>query len=245
MTQTLDCAQVRVSLGVYVLGAIDPAERALVDSHLTACRDCRDELAGLAGLPALLAKVSAEDAIKLAGADDEPEPEETEPPAELLGTVLTLTTARRRRRAWRNGVMAAAAAVVVAAGAFAGVHFGTSSPSSGAPNTSAFGSSYGPGGPWETASGLSSAGQGATVMYRQMGWGTELAVKVVGIPIATNCKLWVLESNGTKMLAASWTTDAAENTLWYPGATGVSATNVHAFQISVGDTSTPITVNLR
>ena len=44
-------------LGVYVLGAIDPADRALVEAHLTTCRDCRDELAGLAGLPALLSRV--------------------------------------------------------------------------------------------------------------------------------------------------------------------------------------------
>jgi len=48
MTQTWDCTDARPSLGVYVLGAIDPAERSLVDAHLTTCRDCRDELAGLA-----------------------------------------------------------------------------------------------------------------------------------------------------------------------------------------------------
>ncbi len=30
--QTMDCSEARLSLGVYVLGAIDPAERALVDS---------------------------------------------------------------------------------------------------------------------------------------------------------------------------------------------------------------------
>ena len=46
MTQTWDCTDARLSLGVYVLGAIDPAERALVDAHLLTCRDCRDELAG-------------------------------------------------------------------------------------------------------------------------------------------------------------------------------------------------------
>ena len=48
MTQIWDCADARASLGVYVLGAIDPAERSLVDAHLLTCEDCRDELAGLA-----------------------------------------------------------------------------------------------------------------------------------------------------------------------------------------------------
>ncbi|MEV4252687.1 zf-HC2 domain-containing protein, partial [Spirillospora sp. NPDC049652] len=52
-----DCGEVRTALGVYVLGAIDPPERARVDGHLTSCPACRDELAALAGLPALLGRV--------------------------------------------------------------------------------------------------------------------------------------------------------------------------------------------
>jgi len=65
--RSMDCQEARVSLGVYVLGAIDPAERALVDSHLATCRDCRDELAGLAGLPALLPAHVAEAALQRLG----------------------------------------------------------------------------------------------------------------------------------------------------------------------------------
>ena len=64
--RAMDCAEARISLGVYVLGAIEPSERALVDAHVATCRDCRDELAGLAGLPALLARVSVEEAAALA-----------------------------------------------------------------------------------------------------------------------------------------------------------------------------------
>ena len=97
MTQIWDCTDARPSLGVYVLGAIDPAERALVDAHLLTCQDCRDELAGLAGLPALLARVNpdevsricADDTVRAgphAGADDQP-------PDELIGTVLDLAEA--------------------------------------------------------------------------------------------------------------------------------------------------------
>ena len=52
------CDEIRHALGVYVLGAIDPAERTVVDRHLATCPDCRDELAGLAGLPALLGRVT-------------------------------------------------------------------------------------------------------------------------------------------------------------------------------------------
>ncbi|HXO25557.1 MAG TPA: zf-HC2 domain-containing protein, partial [Streptosporangiaceae bacterium] len=65
MTQTWDCGDARLALGVYVLGAIDPTERALVDAHLATCRDCRDELAGLAGLPALLARVNPDEVSRI------------------------------------------------------------------------------------------------------------------------------------------------------------------------------------
>jgi hypothetical protein len=65
MNKTMDCEEARISLGVYVLGAIDPAERAMVEGHLATCQACRDELAGLAGLPALLARVSTDEALQL------------------------------------------------------------------------------------------------------------------------------------------------------------------------------------
>jgi predicted lipoprotein with Yx(FWY)xxD motif len=48
------CAGIRPQLGVYLTGAIAPADRVVVVRHLTACAECRAELAGLAGLPALL-----------------------------------------------------------------------------------------------------------------------------------------------------------------------------------------------
>ena len=48
MSGAASCREIRNSLGVYVLGAIDPAERAQVDEHLPTCADCREELASLA-----------------------------------------------------------------------------------------------------------------------------------------------------------------------------------------------------
>jgi anti-sigma factor RsiW len=66
MMTTWDCPEARIALGVYVLGAIDPGERALMDAHLDTCEECRAELAELAELPGLLAMVPAEEAIALA-----------------------------------------------------------------------------------------------------------------------------------------------------------------------------------
>jgi anti-sigma factor RsiW len=52
---------------VYVLGAIAPADRARVSRHLASCPGCREEVAGLAGLPALLRAVPAVTVAQLSG----------------------------------------------------------------------------------------------------------------------------------------------------------------------------------
>lgn len=265
MIETMDCGEARISLGVYVLGAIDPAERALVDAHLATCRDCRDELAGLAGLPALLARVSAEEAAALAedglgeqqadgagdaraadaGSADDGKPGKAiaitaaarlgqEPPRELLGTVLDLTAARRRRRNWRNAGLSAAAAVIIAAAAFGGGHLAASQGASS--GTSAQGIpnfNYGTALTGWTTKAHTTAGMYASVTFRGMKWGTQLALKVVGIPVGTPCTLVVVGPGGTKTYAGSWVTDTAEGTVSYWGSAGVSAQAIQQFWIMV------------
>jgi Putative zinc-finger len=248
MTRQMDCAEARLSLGVYVLGAIDPTERALVDSHLAGCRDCRDELAGLAGIPALLSRVGAEEAFALAESDGPPASAASlaavgqgtaEPPRELLATVIDLTSARRRRRRWRDASLGVAAALIIAAGVFGGLRLGSS------PSQTAQASAQFPGpaaGPWQTVTGQSQ-GMTATVMYRPMGWGTQLAAKVSGIPVGTKCQIWALGAGGTRTLVGSWDTDNREGTVWYPASAAVPAGQMDGFVITVG-TSSSITVQV-
>ncbi len=231
--RAMDCPEARVSLGVYVLGAIDPAERALVDSHLATCRDCRDELAGLAGLPALLARVSTEEAIALAVPDGPALAldEMPEPPHELLATVLDLTAARRRRRRWQQAALGLAAALIIAAGVFGGLRLGAGPAQ---PSSVASGSLFAghPNSAWETTQGQSGAAT-ATVSYRSMGWGTELDTKVNGIPAGTSCQLYVIDSTGQRVLAGGWVTDNDEGSVWYPGSSAVPSKDVTGFQITV------------
>jgi hypothetical protein len=233
MTPAMDCSEARVALGVYVLGAIDPAERALVDHHLAQCRECRDELAGLAGLPALLSRVSTEEAVALAASDPRPawEEEGLEPPDRLVGKVLDLTAARRRRRRWREAIVGVAAALIIAAGVFGGLRM-TAAP---AANTAASGGTYnhGPYGPWQSASGQSH-GMSAEVDYRSMTWGTQLEAKVSGIPGGTTCQIWVVGPGNKSVLAGSWTVADHEGDIWYPSSAAISAGKVQKFVISVG-----------
>ena len=106
------CAQIRPELGVYVLGAITPAGRAVVGRHLMSCPRCRDEVAGLAGIPAMLRRVPAA-AAELSG--QRPGGDGPGPQAVLLDGLLRRVAAARRQRRWRL-----AAAAVLAAAAAAG-----------------------------------------------------------------------------------------------------------------------------
>ncbi len=228
----MDCSEARLSLGVYVLGAIDPLERAQVDAHLSSCHDCRDELAGLAGLPALLARVGTEEAIALAAGDGPPAWEEAEqPPRELVASVIDLTAARRRRRRWRDAALGVAAALIIAAGVFSGLRI-SASPAQPSGSSGPYGTAIGP---WETVTGQSQ-GMSVTVKYQPMGWGTQLAAKVNGIPLGTTCQMWVIGPGNSRVLAGSWVTDRSEGSVWYPASAAVNANDVQEFVITVGTT---------
>ena len=134
------CAGIRPQLGVYLTGAITPADRAVVVRHLTACADCRAELAGLAGLPGLLRRPPVQAAAQ------EPLTDDTVPDntvaeytvadevgvgdpgaARMPGRLVRRAARRRRRRRWQLAV--AAFVLVVGAGAGWALHLaGRSAP---------------------------------------------------------------------------------------------------------------------
>jgi predicted anti-sigma-YlaC factor YlaD len=233
MTQTWDCAEARPSLGVYVLGAIDPAERGLVDAHLVTCRDCRDELAGMAGLPALLARVNPDEISRIC-ADDTVHPmaSDDHPPEELLGTVLGLAEARRRRNRWRY-LSAAAAVVAIAGGLFAGLSSATSTTVTRTVVAGAGGTA-----PWETVAATNHAtGATATVAYSKQLWGNAFQVLTDRIPVGTTCQLWVVHPDGTWTQVAAWTTARDEGKVWYGGSMASTAGSISKFVITAGKTT--------
>ncbi|NEN06590.1 hypothetical protein G3T36_12000 [Diaminobutyricibacter tongyongensis] len=108
--------------GAYLLGALSPADRRAFEAHLATCSACAASVSELAGLPGLLARVPAEQALALVpSAAAEPgaaaEADDTSP---RLGTapdaLPKLLSAARRHRArvrwWTAGSMLAAAAVL-------------------------------------------------------------------------------------------------------------------------------------
>ena len=210
------CREIRQLLGVYVVGAIDPAERSLVDTHLDTCRDCREELSGLAGLPALLGRVPLAEAQRLVG-EGSAIPEMAEPPAEILNGLLERVAARRRVRRWRS-VLALAAAVAIAAGAAAGA-------------VSALKPATAPASA-DMVSGTS-AGVAAQISYSPTQWGgTVMHVGVLGAAPGTHCTFWVIGPGGTRSVAATWTIGQGYGEHWYPASSNVPAAQVSRFQIT-------------
>jgi len=223
MTQLWDCTDARLSLGVYVLGAIDPAERSLVDAHLVTCRDCRDELAALAGLPALLARVNPDEISRICADDAVRTVAEDRPPGELIGTVLDLAAARRRRTRWRFAATAAAV-VAIAGGLFGGLSSMTTTRTVPIPAA---------GTRWETVEATNSAtGASASVAYSHEMWGDAFEVLVDHIPIGTTCQLWVVHPDGTRTQVAEWTTASDEGNVWYSGSMASTAKPISRFQIT-------------
>jgi anti-sigma factor RsiW len=210
------CREIRQALGVYVLGAIDPAERAQVDEHLAHCPDCREELASLAGLPAMLRKVPTIEAERLAVPDAEPEVSAV-PSEEMLQSLVARTTNVRRMNRWR-GAAAAAAVVILALGGGAVVGHALQS-SSSAPVFH-----------WREA--RSAAGSvHLTVMYRALASGTRVQANVTGIAAGTLCELQAVDSHGRAWSLGSW--QDWNESAWYPGQVAVTDASIRTFELTV------------
>jgi predicted anti-sigma-YlaC factor YlaD len=97
--------------GVYVLGALAPAERQEFEAHLSECSACAGSVRELAGLPGLLGRVDS-------ATVQEPVPDPPVPATLLPALVREVRTSQRRRMLATAG-LAAAAAVVVTAGTVA------------------------------------------------------------------------------------------------------------------------------
>jgi hypothetical protein len=202
-----------VSLGVYLLGAVDPTERFDFEAHLATCETCRRELVRLAPLPGLLNQITLCDfederpstavepivepvdptviptVIPLPAVQHEPMPEP--PPIEPPVPADTPGPSRRR---FRQLVAAAAVVVLLTIGGIFGWQAmrNPSTPDQAAGVT------------WSATSAEGVSGDAQLIDHE---WGTEIQVKMRELPPGEKCYLVVFDHYGRYEIAGWWGTN--------------------------------------
>jgi hypothetical protein len=224
--------QTAVSLGVYVLGAADTSERLRVEAHLPGCAACRAELARLAPLPGLLARVppdlrpaspgpaASSPAASSPAASSPAAPGPVAAPAGVRrGPFRRVLAPGRTRRGPSRGVPAPglprpsrphwAVALAAVAAAVAGL--------AGGYLLAPHGGGSQPAAPAVTVSGANPAAHvRAVAALTATSWGTSIRLRVSGLPLNVQCWLVVRSRSGQSEVAGVW--DA-----WSPGPVTVPA----------------------
>ena len=163
-----------IDLGCYVLGSLNPAERANIEEHLGECEVCRAELISLAGLPGLLARVSPQEA-----ATGLPT---TRP--QLLEGLLARAAEQRRTR--RHRLIAAAATLILVAGGIVGGLELAHPSGTGTATTAADGPVH------------------VSVRLVGTATGTKITLRLSGVPSGEECRLVAVSTDGSSHDAGSW-----------------------------------------
>ncbi|GII02989.1 anti-sigma factor family protein [Planobispora takensis] len=249
----MTCDEARMSLGVYVLGALDPQERAEVEAHLDGCPGCRAELEELTGVAGFLDRVSEEDVAHAAS-----------PPHAVLDRLLNARV--RRRRLTRVLLSLAASVVLVGLGgtiwATASRNAEVTSAASAPEPASPEAAQDAPGGrdaPAEVqadrkaapsasaTSGDQAMLSGPVELVRKGSKGTvratvtavpgekttDLRLKLSGVATGTRFRLEVIGLGGERQTAGNWTVDksAYEESGGFTGTTTIPPGNIERFEV--------------
>jgi predicted anti-sigma-YlaC factor YlaD len=179
----MTCEDITMSLGVYLLGALDAGERAEVEEHLRGCEVCRQELSELEVLPSMLARLTIDDIPR----------EPLEVPDDLYERLAARARAEHAQRvparvARYRRLTAVAAAVVLIAAASVG-------------SLVVLRGGHHPPGTTVTAT------QGHVrmqVTLASQATGTGLAVTVSGLRRNEHCQLIAIAKDGTRDVAGRW-----------------------------------------
>jgi anti-sigma factor RsiW len=179
----------------YVLGSLSSADRREFEAHMADCPSCREAVAQLSGMPALLSRLDRNEVAAINESDNTSGAQEMS--AELLPSLLATLRWRRRRTRLVTWTAAAAAAAVLTIGVFVGVagYSTTSLP------------------PQTTASAQPMAQVGTTLLASTVSlssqqWGTHIALKFVcTAPVYAHhdtVALVVVGRDGSQTRLATW-----------------------------------------
>lgn len=202
----------REALGAYVLGALEPDERHVVEAHLGTCPACRDEVARLSALPHLLDHLDEGEAADAT----------LVPPPGLGARVATTsllegTRLRRQVRAWRaaTGLAAAAALVVVVL---------WSPWSDPAPTFDR----------WVLDPSHVAGGVEGTAAALAWEWGTTVELDLEALPPADRYVVWAIAEDGRREQAGTWGRTASGRAT-VRGASAIQRTDLHQIEVTALD----------
>ena len=179
----------------YVLGSLSSADRREFEAHMADCPSCREAVAQLSGMPALLSQLDRNEVAAINKSDHTSGVQEMS--SELLPSLLATVRWRRRRARLVTWTAAAAAAVVLSISVLVGV----AGPSPTSPP------------PQAIASALPMAQVGttllaSTVSLSRQQWGTHIALKFVCMaPVDAHhdtVALVVVGRDGSQSRLATW-----------------------------------------
>lgn len=202
----MTCLQT-TSLGAYLLGALEPAERLATEAHLASCTACRDELVRLAPLPGLLGLVTIDDL----GLPEGDAPRDT----------AEVPAAPPRLRRWAHLPVAAALLGVVAIG---GLTIGRLADDDGSDAT------------WsaEPVASVDGTAVDATARLDAREWGTDVELVLDDLPAGLRCRLVVVSDDG-RVETAGWWTTGYSSAVTVPASTSVQLAAIDRMEVRTDD----------
>ncbi|GAA2086310.1 anti-sigma U factor RsuA [Actinomadura alba] len=199
----------------------------MVEAHLTTCPFCRDELAGLASLPALLGRVDEAQITQVAA-----------PPEPPLEALIAAAAGRRHGRIRRWAPQAAAAAIILVIGVLGGLAWSGGAevrPPTGVPSAP------------PVAAEQVSATDPRTHVSAQVGidgkaWGTAVAIRLNGAPPGTRCQIMAVGKDGRRDIAGGWQVVYSGYATFY-GSTMITRDQLKGFEIRTLDGRMLLTIS--
>jgi hypothetical protein len=246
----MSCQQ-SVSLGVYVLGALEPGERSAVERHLIGCPFCQQELVRFAPLPGLLGRISLDDLATLEDEHTEPGPRERaslfavgpsgrEPnqsvsrhmvPEQHRAAATSRPRVGRRRKTGRRHFVLPAAGIVVAV-AISVVLVQQSLTAS--PTGPVIGAT------WKAIDATTKVTASANLTDQL--WGTGIVLNMQNLPKDQVCQLVVHNRNG-KTQSAGWWRNGQETEGNVPASTSFDRKEIDRLDVVTADNRLLVDLN--
>jgi anti-sigma factor RsiW len=209
----------------YVLGSLSPSDRLEFEAHLSVCPLCRQAVAELSGMPALLSKLDGGTVAAINAGDQTAEP--SAPAPNLLPSLLFAVRRQRRRSRLMTWSATSAAAAVLAIGLFVGV--ASHSPTSSPPQASVSALTMSQVGTRELAS---------TVSLSSQHWGTFIDLNCVCLaPVYAHhdrLAMVVVSRDGTHTQLATWVAEPG-HTATPAGSISTPVDQISAVQVVSAD----------